>query len=261
MLVILGLVVGVVSGLLGVGGGFMNVPVLHFFGGLSFSDAVGTSLLIVSLTSLSSAFGHFWRGRVDALLGVVLEVATVPGALAGALITSVVDERMIGSIFAVGLVIVGITMASGRSIHWNIGMRPFLRRKLTRRGGELFEYEVSLPAALVGSFVAGVASGFLGIGGGVIKVPLLVALGVPIHIAVGTSCFMMTLTALAGVAMHATIGQVNLTSALAMGAGAVIGGQVGSALSGRIKALVLRRLFGLFLSCVGGYILLSVTVL
>jgi len=254
VLCFLGLLVGVVAGFLGVGGGFLYVPVLHFVGGLGVVEGVGSSLVVVFVTALSSAVGHFWRGRVDVVLGLVLEGVSIPGAFLGALLTGVVSGRVVSWVFAGGIIVVGVVMASRVGLRGGLRLGPVLRRRVMSGGG-WWEYEVSLPLSLGGSFLAGVASGFLGIGGGVVKVPLLVVLGVPVHVAVGTSCFMMSLTALAGVLGHLVLGHVDFASALAMGVGAVVGGQVGAALSGRVGVVWLRRFFGVFLCCVGVYML------
>lgn len=110
---------------------------------------------------------------------------------------------------------------------------------------------LKLLVVAAGGFSAGLASGFLGIGGGVVQVPLLVYLGVPVHVAVGTSCLAMVFTTAAGVVGHAFLGHVNLALALAMGVGGAVGGQVGSALSGKVSGVWLRRIFGVLLCCVG----------
>ncbi|MEM1512418.1 MAG: sulfite exporter TauE/SafE family protein [Candidatus Jordarchaeales archaeon] len=250
VLCVLGLVVGIIGGFLGVGGGFLNVPVLHFVGGLGVAESVGSSLVVILMTASSSAVGHLWQRRVDAVLSLALGGVTVPGSVVGSLLTGVAGERIVGWVFSLGLVAVGLAMASGVRVHVGLRLGPMMKRRASR-----LEYEVSLPLVVAGGFLAGLTSGFLGIGGGVVQVPLLVGLGVPVHVAVGTSCLTMIFTSLAGVVGHAALGQVDLFPALVMGVGGVLGGLIGSALSGRVSGVWLRRIFGVFLCLVGVYML------
>lgn len=237
LLSVLGFFVGVIGGFLGVGGGFLYVPLLHYLGGLSVVDSVGSSLVAVWMNALSSAVGHIWRGRFDWPLGVVLGLSAIPGSLLGSLLTGVVSGRVVGWLFALSLVAVGVAMI--------LGFGRF------GGGGRIRSRGLNLLLVTVGGFSAGLASGFLGIGGGVVQVPLLVCLGVPVHVAVGTSCLAMIFMTAAGVLVHVSLGHVNLALALAMGVGGAIGGQVGSALSGKISGVWLRRIFGVLLCCVG----------
>ncbi|MHA1632056.1 MAG: sulfite exporter TauE/SafE family protein [Candidatus Freyarchaeota archaeon] len=257
VLSIIGLLVGVVASLLGVGGGFLNVPVLHLIGGVNMKNAVGTSLCVIAFTASSATLSYCRQGKVDLVLGLILEGATMPGAFIGAYLTGIIKSFMLEGVFAAGLIIVGTGMILGvkREVSARISWlhSVHLRRQLEDGEGRVLKYSINLPIAFGGCFIAGMASGFLGIGGGILKVPLLTLLGVPIHIAVATSCFMILLTALVGITEHAMLGHVNTVYALAMGAGAVLGGQVGSRISGKFTARGLRRLFGFFMVCIGIY--------
>ncbi len=118
--------------------------------------------------------------------------------------------------------------------------------------GVRFEYTASILPGVAFSFLAGVASGLLGIGGGSVMVPVMSLLvGIPMHIAVATSAFMIVFTSSSAAVTHFLQGNVVLEYAVALALGSVIGAQVGARLARRIRAGRLRKVFGLFLFLIG----------
>ena len=150
---------------------------------------------------------------------------------------------------------------------FNVKLTSTTRRTTRLKGGWVrrvvlpdgtYEYSVSIPLLQVLGGLAGLASGFLGVGGGIVKVPAMVlVLGVPIHVAVATSAFMITLTVTAGFVGHALNGHVAFAITPLLAPSLVLGAYLGARLSHRVRAPFLRRVFGLALLCVAVKMALS----
>jgi uncharacterized membrane protein YfcA len=122
------------------------------------------------------------------------------------------------------------------------------KRTVKMVNGESYEYFVNVPLGLAFCFVAGLVSGLLGVGGGIVQVPVLnIALGVPMIITVATSMFMIVFTSLAGSFEHNMLGQVNWQIGIVMMIGAVVGAQLGVRITMKIAPNLLRKIFGVAL--------------
>ncbi|MEM2144547.1 MAG: sulfite exporter TauE/SafE family protein, partial [Candidatus Jordarchaeaceae archaeon] len=231
---------GIIGSMLGLGGGFLNVPTMHYIANESISVAIGTSLFIIMFNSFSATVEYARKGVVDYKLGLMLAVASIPGAFLGAYLTGWIQEIVLKIIFGAALIAVGFSMIFknrikklGSSQETLKEVKPAKRILVWKRvikfvNGETHEYFINLPLGLVFSFMAGLASGLLGIGGGIVQVPVLnIALGVPMIVAVATSVFIITLTSLVGSFEHIMLGQVNWQIGFVMIIGAVIGAQIG----------------------------------
>jgi uncharacterized membrane protein YfcA len=221
---------GALGALLGIGGGVFLVPFLVI--GLHFpmQQAVGVSLATVIASSSAVSARTAGRQLINIRLGVMLEVATALGGLLGSLSASAIPTRALVVLFSV--VTAGI--AVGTLVR--ISRRNILDDDADpgRWGGRFFDedtdstvsYRVQhLPVAIVGAFAAGNLSSLLGIGGGVIKVPLLnLICGVPIRVAAATSALMIGVTAASGAIVY--YGQGLISPAIA--AAAVLGVRAGS---------------------------------
>jgi hypothetical protein len=106
---------------------------------------------------------------------------------------------------------------------------------------------VDLLKLLPVSFLAGVVSGFFGVGGGTLNVPVLYHLGIPMHVAIATSTLMITLTAVSGTAGHLLLGHVKLIELLALAPGIIAGTQLGASTARRTRSPTLRKIFSLAL--------------
>ena len=249
---LIGLGVGFVAAFMGVGGGFILTPMLILLFGLETHQAVGTSSSIVFFTGLSSFVAYARQRRVDWKIGLVLELASVPGAFLGAVAMEAVSAGVIQLLFSAFLAYVSYRMWMGLRKEWRAGMFRAMTwsRRLTDSDGNVMDYGVNMPIALAVSFAAGVAAGFFGIGGGVLKVPVLTYCGMPIHVAVATSSFMIMITAVSSSSTHFMLGNVVLRYTLPIAAGVVVGTQLGAYTAKRTEAVKLRRLFALALGVV-----------
>jgi len=226
-----GVVAGAFGATLGLGGGIFLVPLLHLALGFPIAVAAAISLTTVIATSSSVSAGRTGQHLINLRLGMLLEVATAAGSLGGGITAQLLSETTVRRLFAVVMVIIAATMLrtlNQRNTLADASASPGLLggRYNDAQSGGMVTYQVRrLPLALTASFIAGNVSSLLGIGGGVIKVPVLTAwCGVPLRAAAATSAFMIGVTATAGAVIYYCNGQ--LVPALA--AAAVLGVQAGS---------------------------------
>jgi len=250
LLVPIAFVVGIIAAMTGVGGGVFIVPLLTLVYNFLPRQAIGTSLVMIIFTSLSSAIGYWRQRRIDYKIGSILTLTTVPGALLGAYLTSVIDEKLLGLIFGIFLIFVSLRMAFQSNVH--LIQIPKLgkiwHRKIVDSEGATFEYDADVILGLVLSFFGGLSSGLLGIGGGALLVPILhLTMDLPMHVTVATSMFIMVFTSISGAATHFSLGNVQIYHAVFLCIGVIFGAQLGTYFSKKISGKGLRRIFGVVL--------------
>lgn len=241
----LALVIGVSLGLLGGGGSILTVPVLVYVLGYPFKSAVPMSLVIVGLTSVIGVVGHARAGTVHWRAAIAFGPPAIVGALAGAHLGLLVSEKLQVTVFALIMMVGSVAMWFGPAT-WS-------------RTGGAGEPPAPRPLGIVGLIggVVGVLTGLVGIGGGFIYVPALVLLaGVGMKQAVGTSLFLITLSAAAGFARYTGTlsldwGGIGIFTGLAM-----LGVLIGTRLSRRASQQALRHGFAIFLLVMGALVLL-----
>lgn len=251
---LLGALGGLVGSLLGLGGGVFLVPALTLLYGLPFREAAGIGLMTVIATSSVVSAQKVGDGTVNFRLGIVLEIATTLGGLAGVLTSQALSPRALHLMFGVVALVIAIVM-----------FRQMDKRNALPEGDAdtgwlggqfyhpqheaLVSYRVKrLPIALVMSFIAGNVSGLLGIGGGILKVPALTAwCGVPLRVAATTSSLMIGVTAAASAPLYYAAGDIPAPYAAASVLGVMVGTRVGLRIAERAKARSLKVLLGLVL--------------
>lgn len=220
----LGFVAGVIGSMIGLGGGFIVVPVLTFFG-FSPTLAASDSLFAAFSNSVASTASYARQKRIVYSLGIKLALISIPGTILGAYISDEVSPPLFKLLFGIVLVASGIYI--------------YLRRKMESR-----EYNLSkqiMILAVGASFFAGIISSLFGIGGGVVFVPLMViAIGLSMKLAAPTSQFILMFAAGSGMIMHSILGHPNYYEAGMLSIGSFIGGIVGSRLSTRVDEKKLR---------------------
>jgi len=249
-LVLLGFFVGLIASMVGVGGGVFMVPVLSLIFEFTSQTAVGTSLAVIVFTSLASTFAYSRQRRIDYKIGLISAVTTIPGASLGAYLTIFVSSDLLGIIFACFLTFVALRMLV--EIHFSFPKmlkgRGYLHRVLVDFEGKVFEYNANVHLAFALAFFGGLSSGFLGIGGGALVVPILhLAVNLPMHVTVATSMFIMIFTSIAGVLTHIQLNNVKLEYSAYLSIGVVLGAQLGARIAKRVSGKILRRIFGMVL--------------
>jgi len=250
-----GVAAGAFGSILGLGGGLLIVPLLTLGFGLPLREAVAVSLVCVIVTSSASAGVYLQRRQANLRLGMVLELFTATGAIIGGAIAFLIDDRLLAGLFAVLLVYVAVTMLGGLRRVAPPGAATDDETPPAPEdpagppepddGGYLTG---RLPVAALGSVGAGVASALLGIGGGLIKVPLMhLVLGVPLRMATATSNLMIGITASASAIVYLVRGGIDAYVAGPTAIGVFVGATLGSRLGHRIGQRELRVLFVLVL--------------
>jgi len=249
-----GAAAGLFGSLLGLGGGVLLVPLLTLGFGLPLREAVGVSLVAVIMTSGAAAGVYLERHIANLRLGMSLELFTALGALIGGTIAFALDVHLLEALFAGLMVYVAVTMlrrgmseeapaeaaAETPPLPEPTGRRETMLDRLSGEG-----YRVRRPGlGVVGATFAGIVSALLGIGGGIVKVPLMnVGMGVPLRIATATSNLMIGITAAASAIIYLLRGEIDPYVAAPTAIGVFIGASVGSRLGHRVDLRVLRWLF------------------
>lgn len=240
--VLLGVVVGTVASFFGIGGGVLFVPILILVFNYDTKMAIGTSLLAVFITSISSALAYARRERINYKLGLMLESASIPGALLGAYIVTVISVVLLRRIFSIFLLLLSANLMMEKIHH--------SEKQRTKQKAKQYTKNRLIQAEIL-SFLAGMLSAMLGIGGGVLKVPvMLLVLDLPIHQATATSSFMIVITSFVGLTQHTIHGYVDFIFGSLLGIGATFGAQIGVKLSDYTKPKILRRLFAVMLTLI-----------
>jgi uncharacterized protein len=259
-LVLLGVGVGAVGTLVGAGGGFLLTPVLLLvYPHESPQTITAISLFAVWANSTSGSVAYWRQRRIDVRSGLVFGAATLPGAVGGAIAVAYVPRRAFDVVMAIALAFAAVWIARHRERRAPRRGEP---RELVDASGTVWHYNVPLARGAMYSLGVGFASSFLGIGGGVFHVPILVAgLGFPTHIATATSHFVLAQMSAAGVITHFVQGSYRvgdgLRRSLALGVGVTVGAQLGARVSTRVPAVVIERLLALGLLLVAARLALG----
>ena len=266
-LIAMGFGVGAYGTLIGAGGGFVLMPILLLlYPDRSPELLTSISLAVVFFNAVSGSEAYALMKRIDYKSGFLFALATIPGSILGALNTSMVSRRLFDIIFSVLLICASIFLMfrSGppkETCKEPCTMRFKMTRSIVDSHGIVYEYTFNPYLGVVLSIFVGYLSSFLGIGGGIIHVPILsYLLGFPVHIATATSHFILAIMALTGTIVHIVKGTfhqgVHMTVSLAIGV--VLGAQLGARLSERIKGEWIIRGLSLALGLVGLRILMIV---
>ena len=257
-LVGLGLVVGVMTGLFGVGGAFMITPLLNVLLGIPYTMAAGSSMSFIIGTSAAGCLKHWRIGNVAAKTMTILAGGGVCGAILGAELHLALAQRLAplgaGAFTALmhGLFILVLLATAAIVVHWSpregeghsllqrLRIGPYITVRRAGLAG------VSLPGLCAVGLMIGVFAGLLGIGGGILYMPvMLLVVGLSVQQAAGTSLGIVLLTGMAGAVMYGQHGQVRLWVAMPLLVGSTIGVQMGVWLCRRLHGDRIRRYFAL----------------
>ncbi len=252
---------GVFGSLLGLGGGILIVPLLTVGFGVPFREAVGVSLVCVIVTSSAAAGVYLERHMANLRLGMLLEVFTASGALLGGLVAFLLPERVLAGLFAALLAYTAFSMLRRSRARAESPSLPMADDgpgaaqgsgpDATSAAGSLADVVAGpgyrprrLGVGAAGSLGAGVMSALLGVGGGIVKVPLMhLVMGVPLKVATATSNLMIGVTAAASAVVYLLRGGIDPYVAGPTAVGVFAGAMVGSRLAARIDVRILRILF------------------
>jgi uncharacterized membrane protein YfcA len=218
----------VFGSMVGLGGGFILVPVLRLFMGFSPAYAAGTSLILIVANSASGAFTYILQRRVHLRIGWLIAAGGLPGSILGAIISVHISARLFDTILAIVLIGVAIDMA------WNAERR--MKGRVERDRVAQIK-GMSYRAALGLGFVVGIFSSLFGLGGGIILVPTFLYFSeLPAHAISATSHFAILLTSPVGLVVHIWQRDIVARDVVPLVAGGLLGGPVGARLSLKLKS-------------------------
>ncbi len=241
---------GTFGALAGIGGGTIVVPLLALGLGVPLHNAIALSLLGVIAGSTMASANFLEAGLVSRRIGLTLLVSTTLGGIIGGFVAGLVDARVLAGLFGVVLVAVALQMLFGREPVEPLtvdepGRLEFDATYLEPRTGEEVAYRVrNFGLGSVASVFAGMLSGLLGVGGGIINVPTMNSLmRIPIRVATTTSTYMLGATAVASAVLYFCRGEIEPALAGAVVIGSVLGGRIGARLQHRLPQRALTLLF------------------
>lgn len=243
-LLLVGAVAGLLSGMLGVGGGIIMVPLLVGVLGFDQHRAHATSLAAIILIAVAGSLRFGLAGEIVIPVGLALGVGGLVGSTLGAHLMHRLSPTALKAVFGVVMILAGARMV--------LGGDPGPGQPAADVVGALIGVAIGL--------VAGVASGVAGIGGGVVMVPAMIFfLGVDQHAAEGSSLLAILFTAVAGTRVNVSHGRVAVGQATVIGLGGVLSALAGASLALYISGSTLTRLFGAFVTAVGVRMLVRLT--
>lgn len=241
-----GAAAGLFGSLLGLGGGLLIVPLLTFAFDLPLRESIGVSLVCVIVTSGAAAGVYLERRVANLRLGMTLELFTAGGAVIGGLIAFALDERVIAALFAALLLYTAASMMRRSAPEPDLAVNdPETGQGSWTDALHGPDYRVRrLGPGAVASVAAGVVSALLGVGGGLVKVPVMhLVMRVPLRVAIATSNLMIGVTASAGAIIYLAHGEIEPFVAGPTALGVFAGATLGSRTAHRIDVRILRALF------------------
>lgn len=250
----MGLAVGTFGTLVGAGGGFVLVPILLLLYPDKDPETItAMSLLVVCANATSGSIAYARQRRIDYRSGGWFALATLPGAIAGAILVGYIPRREFDALFAALLIVIGgflMFRRESNAIVAPVTGRGVVHRMVTDAHGNTFSYSFEMWKGMLIAGGVGFISSLLGIGGGIIHVPVMATvLHFPVHIAAATSHFVLAFMSAEGTAVHLATGTLtfdrSLAQALFIAVGAIPGAQLGALLSRRLHGgIIIRALAG-----------------
>lgn len=262
-LCLLGFAVGIFGTLVGAGGGFILTPILLLIYPRATPELItAISLVAVFFNATSGTIAYARQGRVDFRSGLVFAACTLPGSVLGVLVADKVSRPGFDVIMGIALTAIAVWLARGFHDAGEGEPGVGVVRRITDREGTEHRYRARVLMGALLSVGVGFISSFLGIGGGVVHVPLMVAvLGFPTHIATATSHFVLAFMALVATLTHVISGSFHhgrgLSRAAALSIGIVLGAQLGARLSQRMSGRLIQQLLAGGLALLGVRLVLS----
>jgi uncharacterized membrane protein YfcA len=249
----LALVAGFLGSLLGLGGGIIVVPALTLLFGIDIRLAIGASIVSVIATSTGAAASYVRERMTNLRVAMFLELGTTLGAISGAYLAGRLHTRWLFVLFGALLAISAIAMLRRPPASPHTPLAPSALADRLRLHSSYYDestereraYVVTRPAlGLALMYLAGIASGLLGIGSGVLKVPAMdLAMHLPIKVSSATSNFMIGVTAAASAGLYFMRGQIDPFLAAPVAIGVLAGATAGSRVLGRIAPRAIRIVF------------------
>jgi uncharacterized protein len=247
---------GFLAGLLGVGGGFIMIPLLTVMG-VPIHTAIGTCLAFVACAGLAGIVQHMRQKSIDPVVALIMTLPATLTAMVSAHFSSLVSRPVLHVLFSLllaGVVVMYRWAPAARPLHALPATSPpasrwYVLHRQRLIGDIPYHYDFNIVKAILSGIVTGALSGFFGIGGGVFLVPLIaVVLRVPLRVTAGTSLAVFIPPAIFGAFKHWHQGNVDVWLWLPLVIAGIVGTQVGARCVVHMHPEILKRLFVLLVS-------------
>ncbi len=246
LLLLIAIGAGIIGALFGLGGGIIFVPVLTIIFGQDAVTAAAASLVGIVATSTGSSSGYVKKGLSNIRFGMMMEITTTIGAIAGAIIATYLENWVLLVIFSVVMLYSGFKMAmSPEKIITESGENNRMTFSYSDPASGVTDQQYTVKSVRSGMAlctVAGAVSSMTGVGGGSIKVPLMnIYMHIPVKVASATSSYMIGITAFSGAVIYFIQGAIDYQIAAAVAVGAYIGANIGTWVSSKVNAKAIKR--------------------
>jgi len=245
LIALCGLVIGIYSGLFGVGGGIMIIPLLNLVFFLPVLASAATSLFVVAPTAFSGAYRHYRQGKLDIRPALIIGLSGACASTTSSLFSEAIPEIVILIITAILIVYCALTMIRS-------AFKPAIDKE-GRTSENRFKTPTSSVIAMVAlGLFAGSMAGIVGLGGGFVIVPFAVTFfGYSFKQATAVSLFSITMICIPGIIAHAVLGHVWYLYGLALLVGTIPGANIGVRILPKIPEKAIRLVFGILLVATG----------
>lgn len=271
LLIIMGFLIGTFFSMLGLGGGMLFIPILILGFGVSSTSAIGISLFTMILVNISATISYAKEKCIDWKLAVVYDLFDIPGIIVGTWMTSMIQDsvlRLFCGIIIAALAVMIIFKQNGKKgkkagksdkeeTHFKLTESEFFAEQIPillsdeKKSPPILGKQTKMDYSqswkgknfkwvVISSFMGGLVTGMVGLGGGTMDTSSMILLGVPMNIAAGSSSLAMLLTNVVGFSGHLLLGHIIWDYALPLSFGALIGAQIGPRLHKKIHSRIMR---------------------
>jgi uncharacterized membrane protein YfcA len=243
---VFGILIGTISSLVGIGGGILFMPVSIFIFGFSLKEAIVISLFSMTGLNISASIRYMKMRLINYRLSVLYNLWDFPGVIVGAWITTIITQNILSGICGALVIFLGILLFRKNNKH-NPEKNPDIKSE--KNNIDNGKIGVSSPViASISSFSGGFISGLGGVGGGTADTTTMILLGLDPKEAAATSEFAMVFTSISGVLIHILFGTFNgsLLWPTIMTLGAIIGAQMGTYLTTKVKSKIIGQILAIF---------------
>lgn len=244
--IVIGIITGGITSLIGASGVMIIVPILTMLFKVSVHTAIGTSLFVDVIASLTVSYSYYKNGNIELKSGIWIALTSIIGAQLGASFASKMGEGNLSSSFGIVLVLAGLSM-----VRKSYKEKKDSSDTLSKLVNFKKEWQKILSALVIGLGI-GILSGIFGAGGGVmILLALIVLMSFPLHKAIGTSTLIMAITALSSTVGYGVRGNIDFALGSLLSVGAVVGGIIGSRYANKVNEKTLQKVVGICFMAMG----------
>ncbi|MTK10612.1 MAG: sulfite exporter TauE/SafE family protein [Clostridiaceae bacterium] len=244
--IVIGVITGGITSLIGASGVMIIVPILTMLFKVSVHTAIGTSLFVDVIASLTVSYSYYKNGNIELKSGIWIALTSIIGAQLGASFASKMGEGNLSSSFGIVLVLAGLSM-----VRKSYKEKKDSSDTLSKLVNFKKEWQRILAALVIGLGI-GILSGIFGAGGGVmILLALIVLMSFPLHKAIGTSTLIMAITALSSTVGYGVRGNIDFVLGSLLSVGAIFGGIIGSRYANKVNEKTLQKVVGICFMAMG----------